>query len=75
MALGWEPEQNKENMTKMDKALIVLCIAVGVIYFPVYAASYILRVIARLLLGISYLGLLRLDMAKGVFKHLFLLYD
>lgn len=46
-----------------------------IIYFPVYCAAWLLHKIARLLLAISYFGLL--DWLKGadIIKYLFVNYE
>lgn len=51
--------------------LIVIWTIVGLIYFPVFFAAWLLHIVARLILAISYLGLLNGQRAKDVFKSLF----
>lgn len=46
-------------------------IALGVMYFPVAVLSYMLHLIARLLLSLSYFGMLETKMGKDVWKILF----
>lgn len=44
---------------------------VGIIYFPVYLLAWTLHKIARILLGISYYGMLNKKMGRDIFKYLF----
>lgn len=43
----------------------------GVIYFPVYVAFWLLHKIARLMLAIAYFGLLDKQAGKDIIKSLF----
>ena len=43
----------------------------GLVYLPVFIAAWLLHIVARLLLSISYLGLLNASMARDVFKSIF----
>ena len=44
---------------------------VGVLYFPVFLAAWVLHLVARFLLSISYFGLLNASKGSDVFKSLF----
>ena len=55
----------------MKKILKVMWRILGVIYLPVYIAFRLLRGIARLMLALSYLGMLEGGIAKDIFKSLF----
>lgn len=57
-------------MKKIFK-LKILWKMLGIIYFPIYIACWLLREIARFILAISYFGLLEVRMAKDIFKSLF----
>ena len=48
----------------------VLC----ALYFPFYVTFYLLQVLARILLAISYFGLLDYYMGKNVIKSIFKLH-
>ena len=43
----------------------------GIIYYPIYVLCWILHIVARFMLAISYFGLLDRQRAKNVFKSLF----
>lgn len=43
----------------------------GVCYFPVFFTAWVLHMVARLLLSISYFGLLNDKKGRDVFKSLF----
>lgn len=43
----------------------------GVIYFPVYVAFWLLHKLARLLLAISYFGIFEKRVGKDIIKSLF----
>lgn len=62
---------------KITKAtlMIIFSALIGLLWSPIYIAAWLLRFVARLLLAISYVGLLNGKMAKGVFKSLFTWYD
>lgn len=47
---------------------------VGALYFPIYILAWLLHKIAKLILSISYLGLLQPRYAKDVFKSIFVKY-
>jgi hypothetical protein len=44
---------------------------VGLLYLPVFIASWLLHIVARLLLSISYFGLLNPRKGKDVFSSIF----
>lgn len=58
------------KITKLT-GFIALWIIIGLIYSPIYIAAWLLRLVARLLLSISYFGLLQGKMGCQVFKSLF----
>lgn len=64
-------------MEKLSKkaVLAILWTITGIIYSPIFLLAWVIRIIARLLLAISYFGLLNFKMAKDVFKSLFIWYD
>lgn len=51
--------------------LVATWFIVGLIYFPIFFIAWVLHVIARLLLSISYLGMLNGRIAKDIFKSIF----
>lgn len=53
------------------KITSILWGALGVIYAPVYALSWVLHKLARLLLAIAYVGLLEGRMARDIIKYMF----
>lgn len=55
----------------MKKVLKVIWQMLGVIYFPVYVAFWLLHKLARLLLAISYFGMLEKRIGKDIMAHLF----
>lgn len=58
------------KITKLT-GFVILWIILGVIYSPIYIAAWLLRLVARFLLSISYFGLLQGKMGCQVFKSLF----
>lgn len=62
----------KTLFKKLIKRVVKLLFCLlGIIYYPVYVLCWVLHIIARLLLSISYLGLLDRQRAKNIFKSLF----
>ena len=55
----------------MKKALKIIWGSLGVVYAPVYVASWLLHKVARLLLAISYLGMLEKQISKDIISNLF----
>lgn len=55
----------------MKKALKIIWGSLGVAYAPVYVASWLLHKVARLLLAISYLGMLEKQISKDIISNLF----
>ena len=55
----------------MKKVIKFLWWCLGVIYAPVYVASWLLHKVARLVLAISYFGMLQKTVGKDIIKHLF----
>lgn len=50
---------------------VILWAILGIIYSPVFIAAWLLRIVARFLLSISYFGMLQGKIGKEVFKSLF----
>ena len=55
----------------MKKVLKFLWGFVGVFYFPVYVLAWVLHKVARLVLAISYFGMLEKQVGKDIIKSLF----
>ena len=55
----------------MKKVLKFLWRYVGVLYFPIYLLALVLHKIARLVLAISYFGMLEKRVGKDIIKSLF----
>lgn len=55
----------------MKKVIKFLWRCAGVIYAPVYVVFWLLHKVARLLLAISYFGMLEKQMGKDIIKYLF----
>jgi hypothetical protein len=72
--LAMEQELSNKDITKKSLA-VGLWLVLGIVYFPFYFISYILRVVARLILGLSYIGMLQFSMGKDILKSLFCFYD
>lgn len=58
------------KITKLT-GFVILWIILGIIYSPIYIAAWLLRLVARFLLSISYFGLLQGKIGCQVFKSLF----
>lgn len=58
----------KKNRPMWFQALWVI---LGILYFPVFLASWLLNVVSRALLAFSYYGMLDYLRGKNVFKSLF----
>lgn len=60
---------------RLSKIIVVVCAAVGfilgIIYYPVYAAAWILHKIARLILAICYFLMFKWRMGADIIKTLF----
>lgn len=50
---------------------IITWAVVGLIYFPVFFASWLLHISARLLLAISYYGMLNPRVGRDIFRSIF----
>lgn len=50
---------------------IITWALMGLLYSPIFIAAWLLHIIARLLLAISYFGLLNGKQARDVFSSLF----
>lgn len=50
---------------------VILWSIIGAIYSPIYLTAWVLKLIAKLLLSISYFGTLNATYGKGVFKSIF----
>lgn len=55
----------------MKKVLKFLRRCVGILYFPVYVLAWVLHKVARLVLAISYFGMLEKQVGKDIIKSLF----
>ena len=55
----------------MKKTIKFIWHALGVIYAPVYVAFWLLHKVARLLLAISYFGMLENQIGKDIISNLF----
>lgn len=55
----------------MKKVLKYLWRFIGIFYFPIYVLAWALHKIARLMLAISYFGLLDKRVGKDIIKYLF----
>ena len=64
----------KLKFTK-ESAMFVLSVIIGILWSPIFIAAWLLRIVARFLLAISYFGMLNGKMGKDVFKSLFVWYD
>lgn len=58
----------KQNM------LIILYMIVGALYFPLYLFAWLLRIVSRFFLALSYFGMLEGRKGKDVIKTLFSIY-
>lgn len=64
----------KLKFTK-ESAMFVLSVIIGILWSPIFITAWLLRIVARFLLAISYFGMLNGKMGKDVFKSLFVWYD
>lgn len=55
----------------MKKIARFTWICLGAVYVPVYIAFWLLHKVARLVLAISYFGMLEKTVGKDIIKHLF----
>lgn len=55
----------------MKKILKILWQFTGVLYFPIFFAFWLLHKVARLVLAISYFGMLEKTIGKDIINHLF----
>lgn len=64
-------------MAKISKTswVVFLWTIVGILWLPIYLAAWILRIVARFLLAISYFGLLDILMGVNVIKSIFVWHD
>ena len=61
---------------KIKQAILTaLSIVLGAIYFPVFCSAYLLKILAKLLLSISYYGVLNPRMGTAVLKSIFNWYE
>ena len=44
---------------------------IGIMYFPIFLAAWLLHIVARILLGISYFGMLNSKMGRDILKSIF----
>lgn len=55
--------------------LLTVYTVIGLAWAPIFISAWVLRLFARVLLAISYFGMLDFIMASVVFKSLFKKYD
>ena len=55
----------------MKKIIKFIWLLLGVLYFPVYLAFWLFHKIARLLLAISYFGMLEKQVGKDILLNIF----
>lgn len=55
----------------MKKVIKFIWMCIGVIYFPIYIIFWLLHKVARLLLAISYFGMLEKQVGKDIVLNLF----
>lgn len=55
----------------MKKILKIIWRILGVIYAPIYVAFWLFHKVARLLLAISYFGMLEKKISKDIISNLF----
>lgn len=55
----------------LSKIWYIIHIVIGLVYFPIFVASWLLHKIARLLLSLSYFGMLEPYKGWNVIKWLF----
>lgn len=60
---------------KKETFIIIMWAIVGALYSPIFILAWLLKPIARLLLAISYFGMLDGTMGKAVFKSIFKMYS
>lgn len=56
----------------MKKVVKFLWQYLGIVYAPIYVAFWLLHKVARLVLAISYFGMLEKTIGKDIIKHLFI---
>lgn len=56
----------------MKKIVNYIWRVLGIFYFPVYAAFWLLHKIARIILAVSYFGMLDKTICKDIIKYLFI---
>lgn len=64
----------KFKITKVSITMALFTL-IGILWFPFFVASWLLRIVARFLLAISYFGMLNGKMGKDIFKSLFTWYE
>lgn len=57
-----------------NKVLKIIWIIIGVLYFPIYAAAWLLHKLARLLLAIAYIFMFEGRRATTIIINLFNIY-
>lgn len=60
---------------KKETFIIIMWAIVGALYSPIFILAWLLKPIARVLLAISYFGMLDGTMGKAVFKSIFKMYS
>lgn len=66
--------KGKPKFSTKEKLLVFLYAVVGVLYFPLYLFAWLLRIVSRFFLALSYFGMLEGRKGKDVFKSLFSIY-
>lgn len=56
---------------EMKKVLKFLWRLLGIVYAPIFLVSWLLHKVARLILAISYFGMLEKQVGKDILKSLF----
>lgn len=60
-------------MKKFKISLYLLSwILAGIAYFPIFVCAWLLHIIARILLGIAYILMLRWEIGKNVLSSIFI---
>lgn len=57
-----------------QRMLIILYMIVGALYFPLYLFAWLLRIVSRFFLALSYFGMLEGRKGKDIIRTLFSIY-
>ena len=66
--------KGKPKLSTKEKLLVFLYAVVGILYFPFYLLAWLLRIVSRFFLALSYFGMLEGRKGKDVIKTLFSIY-